>query len=203
MAYTADLFVHMCVYYGARSLRTVPCQWWQYVEQKADADRKTQKEMEEARKEMEEARKEVEEARKAIERFQKENERAQKEIAALKQRLQDIEPIVTSGGSSAIANLDRFQPKANQSWPISPAQAQASDPLFYDTTYDSEAPTKHMNGSKRRLMVLGAGFFVLWSHLLFQLMHLCIDFIDYNLTWPISAWQTRFQHNQSIYNTND
>ena len=61
----------------------------QYVEQKADADRKTQE---------------------TIERMQKEN-------AALKQRIQDFEAKVTRVGGSANlnANSDRFQPKADQS----------------------------------------------------------------------------------------
>ena len=158
--------------------------------EKEDAERRADKAQEDAERRANEAQKE---AQKAIERMQKEKEEAQeksqKEIAALKQRLQDIEAKVTSGGGSANANIDRFQPKAFQSWPISPERAQASDPLFYDTTYDSEAPTIHMNEPKCRLSVLGAGFSVLWFHLLFR--HYRPVF---NIIGPFMTYATHFKH---------
>jgi cell division septum initiation protein DivIVA len=47
----------------------------------------------------------MEEAQKTIEGMQKENERVQKENAALKQRVQDIEAKVTSGGGNASTSV--------------------------------------------------------------------------------------------------
>ena len=73
-------------------------------------------------------------------------------------------------------NLDRFRPNGHR--PVTP--------LFYDTTYDSEAPTIHMNGSKCRLSALGAGF-------------LCRDFICHFNLYPFSTLPTRFRHNWPIY----
>ena len=80
------------------------------VQKEEDAERRANKAQEDAERRVNEAQKE---AQKAIERMQKENERAQKEIAALKQRMHDIEAKATSGEGSANANSDRFQPKAD------------------------------------------------------------------------------------------
>ena len=79
-------------------------------------------------------------------------------------------------------NLDRFRPNGHR--PVTP--------LFYDMTYDSEAPTIHMNGPKCRLSVLGRAFCVVVS----SVISTCIRFQD---NWPTYYLRDSFQTLTTIY----